>query len=51
MAMNLQRNAGLLVLGIWLVLNGISGIVPLHLPPPLMAVLALVAGIMILAGR
>jgi len=51
MAARLPRNAGMLVLGIWLVLYGIAGIVPLGLPSPLMAVLALVAGILILAGR
>jgi len=51
MAARLPRNAGMLVLGIWLVLYGIAGMVPLGLPSPLMAVLALVAGILILAGR
>jgi hypothetical protein len=51
MAVRLPRNAGMLVLGIWLVLNGLAGMIPLGLPSPLMAVLALVAGILILAGR
>jgi hypothetical protein len=51
MAIGIQRNAGLMVLGIWLVLDGISGLVPLGLPSPLMAILALVAGLLILAGR
>ena len=51
MAARLPRNAGMLVLGIWLVLYSIAGMVPLGLPSPLMAVLALVAGILILAGR
>jgi len=51
MAARLPRNAGMLVLGIWLVWYGIAGMVPLGLPSPLMAVLALVAGILILAGR
>lgn len=51
MAVRLPRNAGMLVLGIWLVLYGVAGMVPLGLPSPLMAVLALVAGILILAGR
>jgi hypothetical protein len=41
----------MLVLAIWLVLYGLAGIVPLGLPSPLMAVLALVAGILILVGR
>jgi len=51
MAVMLPRNAGMLLLGIWLVLNGLAGIIALGLPSPLMAVLALVAGILILAGR
>jgi hypothetical protein len=51
MAVRLPRNAGMLLLGIWLVLYGVAFIVPLGLPSPLMAVLALVAGILILAGR
>ena len=51
MAVRLPRNAGMLLLGIWLVLYGLAGIVALALPAPLMAVVALVAGILILAGR
>jgi hypothetical protein len=51
MAIGFQRNIGFLVLGVWLILYGLSGIVALGLPSPLMAVLALVAGILIVAGR
>jgi hypothetical protein len=51
MAVILQRNMGMLLLGVWLVLYGIAGMVALNLPSPLMAVLALVAGILILVGR
>jgi hypothetical protein len=51
MAVTFQRNAGMLVLGIWLVLYGLAGLVALGLPSPLMAVLALIAGILILVGR
>jgi hypothetical protein len=51
MAFRFQRNLGMLLLGIWLVLYGLAGIVPLGLPSPLMAILALLAGILILAGR
>jgi hypothetical protein len=51
MANPFQRNVGMLLLGIWLVLYGLVGIVPLGLPSPLMAVLALLAGIFILARR
>lgn len=51
MAVTLQRNTGMLVLGIWLVLSGVAGLIGLALPSPLMAVLALIAGVLILAGR
>jgi hypothetical protein len=51
MALMARRNIGMLVLGIWLVLYGISALVPLGLPPVVMAALALVAGVAILAGR
>ena len=51
MAIRFQRNMGMLLLGIWLVLFGLAGIVPLGLPSPLMAVLALLAGVLILTGR
>jgi len=51
MAVGIQRNLGLLVLAIWLILTGLSGFVALGLPAALMGVLALVAGILILVGR
>jgi hypothetical protein len=51
MAVGIQRNMGLLVLAIWLILYGLSGLVALGLPSPLMAILALIAGVLILAGR
>ena len=51
MAVTFQRNMGMLVLAIWLILYGLTGMVALGLPAPVMAVLALVAGILILVGR
>jgi hypothetical protein len=45
------RSTGMLILALWLILSGIAGLVALPLPPPLMAVLALLAGIFILVGR
>lgn len=45
------RSPGMLLLAIWLILSGIAGIVALALPPPLMAVLALLAGVFLLVGR
>ena len=51
MAITFQRNVGMLLLGAWLILYGLAGMIALVLPPPLMAVLALLAGILILVGR
>jgi 1,4-dihydroxy-2-naphthoate octaprenyltransferase len=51
MAVILQRNLGMLLLAIFLVLYGIAGMVALGLPAPILAVLALIAGILILIGR
>jgi hypothetical protein len=50
-AFALQRNTGMLLLAIWLILDGLSGLVTFGLPAPLMAVLALLAGVLILIGR
>ncbi len=46
-----NRSAGLLLLGIYLILVGISGFVALGLPRVLISVLALVAGVLIIVGR
>lgn len=51
MASGINRNIGMLVLALWLILYGLSGLVALGLPPMLMAVLALIAGVLIIAGR
>lgn len=51
MAVAFQRNAGLLLLAVWLILYGIAGMTAVVLPAPLMAVLALLAGVLILVGR
>jgi hypothetical protein len=51
MAITFQRNAGMLLLAIWLILYGLAGLTALALPAPLMAVLALIAGILVLVGR
>jgi hypothetical protein len=51
MALNVTRSAGMLVLAVYLIIIGLVGL--LQVPVPLMAtaVLALVAGILILIGR
>jgi len=51
MAIRIQRNMGLLLLAVWLILYGLAGIVALGLPAPLLGILALIAGVLILAGR
>jgi hypothetical protein len=51
MAYKFNNNAGMMVLAIWLILSGLGALIVLPLPPLVMAVLALVAGILILMGR
>jgi hypothetical protein len=41
----------MLLLGIYLILVGVSGFAALGIPSVLMSVLALIAGILIVAGR
>ena len=50
MAVVFQRNLGMLLLALWLILSGLGGMIALVLPPLLMAVLAFLAGL-ILVGR
>ena len=51
--MRLTRNVGMLLLGIWLILTGLLQIASISIPGigPIMALLAIVAGILILMGR
>ena len=51
MAVRMTRSVGMLLLGIYLVLVGLSGIVAFGLPAVVMAALALIAGALILVGR
>lgn len=51
MAVTVTRNAGMLLLSIWLILTGLSGLVALPLPSAVMSALALIAGALILVGR
>ena len=50
MAIRTTRNAGMLLLGIYLIVIGISGFVALPIPGVLTAALALIAGVLILIG-
>jgi hypothetical protein len=51
MAIRTTRSVGMLLLSIWLILSGLAGLAPLPIPGVIMAVLALLAGILILVGR
>ena len=51
MAVRMTRSAGMLLLGIYLVIVGLGGLVAFGLPSIVVAGLALVAGIFILIGR
>ena len=50
MAVRITRNAGMLVLAIWLILSGIAGFAAVPIPGVVMAALALIAGVLILIG-
>ena len=51
MAVIATRNLGLLVLAIYLIVVGVTGLVSVPIPGVLTAVLALLAGILLLFGR
>jgi hypothetical protein len=49
----MKKNVGLLLLGVWLILHGLTALVGLHFAglSTVMAVLALIAGGLIIVGR
>ena len=51
--MKLTKNLGMLLLGIWLIATGLLQVVAIHVPAigPILALLAIAAGILILVGR
>ena len=51
--MRLTRNTGMLLLGIWLILTGLLQVVSVSIPGigSILALLAIVAGMLILVGR
>jgi uncharacterized membrane protein HdeD (DUF308 family) len=49
--MNFTKNIGMLLLAIYLILVGITALISIVIPPIVMGILALVAGIFILIGR
>ena len=46
----LNRNAGLLLAGVYLLLVGLMTFVSLPIPPAIMGALALIAGVLLLLG-
>lgn len=50
-AMTINRNIGMLLLAIYLILVGIIALTAVAIPPVLTGILALLAGIFILIGR
>ena len=51
MAVHVTRNAGMLLLAIWLIISGLASFAALPIPGTVMAALALIAGVLILIGR
>ena len=51
--MKLPKNLGMLLLGIWLIVTGLLQVVSIHVPAigPILALLAIAAGVLILLGR
>jgi hypothetical protein len=49
--MRFNRNIGFLLLAIWLILTGLSAFVPMGGLGPILALLAIAAGVFILMGR
>jgi hypothetical protein len=50
MKISFTKNIGMLCLGAWLILTGLAGF-GLALPGPILALLAIIAGVLILIGR
>lgn len=51
--MNLTKNLGMLLLGIWLIVTGLLQVVSVQIPAigTILALLAIVAGVLLLMGR
>jgi hypothetical protein len=51
--MQFAKNIGMSLLSVWLIIHGLIGLLGLHFEglPMLMSILALAAGVLILAGR
>jgi hypothetical protein len=51
MAIRMTQNVGMILLAVYLILVGLSGVIALAIPGVLLSVLALIAGILILVRR
>jgi hypothetical protein len=51
MAVRFTRSIGMTLLAFWLMLTGLAGLVAVPIPGAFTAVLALLAGVLILVGR
>lgn len=49
--MNITKNIGFLLLAIWLILTGLSAFIAMAGLSPILAILAIAAGVFILIGR
>lgn len=49
--MIVMKNLGMLLLGIWLILTGLTQLVSISIPATVMAVLAVAAGVLLIARR
>ena len=51
MAIKITRSIGMTLLAFWLILTGLDALIAITVPTVLTSVFALLAGVMILAGR
>jgi hypothetical protein len=51
MAIRLTRSIGMTLLAFWLILTGLDALIAITVPTALSSVFALLAGVLILAGR
>lgn len=49
--MNFTKNLGMLLLAIYLILIGLTSLIAFAIPPVIMGILAIAAGILILIGK
>ncbi len=49
--MRITRNVGFILLAVWLILTGLMLITSIAIPPVVMGVLAIAAGVLLLLGR